>query len=262
MVRRSLASLILAVCLSAGAQTTPAGLSADFKNQLLKQVLIFRQPFKGNDLHYLADGTISDRVEPGPWTVYGTLQVKGVDTTDKGAKIWGARIMASYDDSKRSLSYFATDEKVVVWIDFGHAPGQSEVEEALKHVFLAPGESRADFVPDYWRKCLGGTPTSKPPTAGQIVRISSGVSSGNLIFKKQPIYPMSAKAYRVTGRVSLQVRIDKSGNITSIDIAIPAGAGLDESAIDAVKEWKYKPYTLNGEPMDVETVVVVNFTMG
>jgi protein TonB len=91
--------------------------------------------------------------------------------------------------------------------------------------------------------------------------ISSGVMAGNLILKTQPVYPPIAKAARVSGTVVLQATISKTGAIENLHV-VSGPAMLQQSAQDAVRQWRYRPYLLNGEPVEVETTVNVIFTLG
>ena len=94
----------------------------------------------------------------------------------------------------------------------------------------------------------------------QRVRVSQGVSSGLLIKKIQPNYPPLARQARIQGQVVLQAEISKDGSIQNLQL-ISGHPMLAPAAIEAVRQWRYKPYLLNGEPVAVETQVVVNFTL-
>jgi len=94
----------------------------------------------------------------------------------------------------------------------------------------------------------------------QRVRVSSGVQSGLLVRKVNPTYPPLARQARIQGVVILQAQISKDGNIENLQL-ISGHPMLAPAAIEAVKQWKYKPYLLNGEPVEVETQVQVNFTL-
>jgi protein TonB len=94
----------------------------------------------------------------------------------------------------------------------------------------------------------------------QRVRVSSGVQSGLLVRKVQPTYPPLARQARIQGTVILQAQISKSGDIENLQL-ISGHPMLAPAAIEAVKQWKYKPYLLNGEPVEVETTVQVNFSL-
>jgi protein TonB len=108
---------------------------------------------------------------------------------------------------------------------------------------------------------LNSTPTVAPKIATpQRVRVSSGVSTGMLVRKVPPSYPPLARQARIQGTVILQATISKEGSIENLQL-ISGHPMLAPAAIEAVKQWKYKPYLLNGEPVEVETQVQVNFTL-
>ncbi len=93
------------------------------------------------------------------------------------------------------------------------------------------------------------------------VNISAGVAVGMLIQKTQPVYPPIAKAARVSGTVVLQAQISKSGTIQDLHV-VSGPAMLQQAALDAVRTWRYRPYLLNNEPVEVETTINVIFTLG
>jgi periplasmic protein TonB len=94
----------------------------------------------------------------------------------------------------------------------------------------------------------------------QRVRVSAGVTSGLLIRKVNPTYPPLARQARISGTVVLRAVISKDGSIENLSL-VSGHPMLAPAAIDAVKQWKYKPYLLNGEPVEVDTEVQVNFTL-
>jgi periplasmic protein TonB len=108
---------------------------------------------------------------------------------------------------------------------------------------------------------ISSTPVAVPKVATpQRVRVSQGVTQGLLIRKIQPNYPPLARQARIQGSVLLQAEISKDGTIENLHL-ISGHPMLAPAAIEAVKQWKYKPYILNGEPVEVETQITVNFTL-
>lgn len=111
---------------------------------------------------------------------------------------------------------------------------------------------------------LGGiVGSSLPPpkvAAPTKIRVSSGVVAGNKISGPNPAYPAIAKTARIQGQVVLQATISKAGTIENLH-AVSGPPMLYQSAIDAVRQWRYKPYILNGEAVEVETTIQVNFTL-
>lgn len=108
---------------------------------------------------------------------------------------------------------------------------------------------------------ISSTPVAVPRVATpQRVRVSQGVTQGLLIRKIQPPYPPLARQARIQGQVLLQAEISKSGDIENLRL-ISGHPMLAPAAIEAVKQWKYRPYILNGEPVEVETQITVIFSL-
>jgi|SRR5271166_153202 len=98
------------------------------------------------------------------------------------------------------------------------------------------------------------------PVPTKRIRVSQGVTEGRLIQKIEPLYPPLAKAARVQGQVLLNAVISKTGEIQNL-VLVSGHPLLVPAALEAVKKWRYRPYLLNGEPVEVETTVTVNFVL-
>ncbi len=108
---------------------------------------------------------------------------------------------------------------------------------------------------------LGAVPTlSKPAAMPQRVRVSQGVSKGLLVYHIDPPYPVLARQAHIQGTVVLTAFIDKEGIIQNLQV-VSGHPLLTPAAVEAVKQWKYKPFLLNGQPVGVETTVIVNFRL-
>ncbi len=105
-----------------------------------------------------------------------------------------------------------------------------------------------------------GNPALIPKVAVQRIRVSSGVTQGMVIRRVEPVYPPIAKTARVQGTVILQAVIGKDGTIQNLHV-VSGHPLLQGAAMDAVKQWRYKPYILNGDPVEVDTQVEVHFTL-
>jgi TonB family protein len=92
------------------------------------------------------------------------------------------------------------------------------------------------------------------------IKVAGGVVAGNITEKVAPVYPPEAKAAYVQGAVVLRAIISKEGTVENLQV-ISGPKELLASAIDAVRQWKYKPYLLNGQPTEVETTITVNYHM-
>lgn len=106
-------------------------------------------------------------------------------------------------------------------------------------------------------------PSSAVPekVAVRTINIASGVMTGMILKKVAPGYPLSAKEQGIQGTVVLQATINKTGRIENLRV-ISGPPELQKAALNAVKKWVYKPYLLNGEPVEVMTTINVIFTLG
>jgi periplasmic protein TonB len=107
---------------------------------------------------------------------------------------------------------------------------------------------------------MSTTPATLPHQAAQQLKVSQGVSQGLLIKSVSPVYPALARQMRVQGSVELLANIGKDGSITKVS-AISGDGVLARAAIDAVKQWKYKPYYLDDQPVEIQTQITVNFKL-
>ena len=94
----------------------------------------------------------------------------------------------------------------------------------------------------------------------QVLRVGGNVQAANLIRKITPVYPVDAKANGIQGVVRLGVRIDKDGHVSDVTV-LSGDPTLTYVAVEAVKQWLYRPTLLNGSPVEVLTEVDVNFTL-
>jgi TonB family protein len=102
-------------------------------------------------------------------------------------------------------------------------------------------------------------PPPAPDGAPQRIRQGGAVQQANLISKVQPVYPTEAKQARIQGVVILETLIGKDGKVMSVRV-ISGHPLLQQSAVDAVSQWLYKPTFLNGQPVEVVTTTTVNFS--
>ncbi len=96
--------------------------------------------------------------------------------------------------------------------------------------------------------------------ADQKRHVSSGVMSGYLVYKVIPAYPAIPREIRLSGTVVLQATIGKTGAIENLRV-VSGPAMLQQAALNAVAQWRYRPYLLNGQPVEVETTINVEFTL-
>ena len=136
-------------------------------------------------------------------------------------------------------------------------PGKGEDPGPMNPISLdmsGPGPGSADNP-------LGGHRVQ--PVVQQIAKprpISSGVMEGMLVHKVIPTYPAIGRAVRAQGTIQLQATISRDGTIENLRV-VGGPPLLQQAAVDAVKQWRYRPYLLNGEPVEVETTINVDFKL-
>jgi periplasmic protein TonB len=142
--------------------------------------------------------------------------------------------------------------KVVNTIAAGEEPGQPPASVALG-VGSSTNEKAISGI-------MSTNSVNLPKPVPQTLRVSQGISQGMLLKRVQPVYPQQARQLRLQGAVQLEASIGKDGSITKVK-QISGDAVLGHAAVDAVKQWKYKPYYLNGEPVEIQTQITVNFKL-
>jgi len=111
-------------------------------------------------------------------------------------------------------------------------------------------------------RSIGTSASAVPPLPKPVARPPriSHMMEGNLIYRVQPTYPPLARAARIQGPVHLRAVISRTGAIENLQ-AIDGHPMLVGAAIDAVRQWRYRPYILNDEAVEVETQITVNFSL-
>jgi protein TonB len=109
---------------------------------------------------------------------------------------------------------------------------------------------------------VGGGPPPPPPKANlQRIRVGGNVQQAKMDHMVQPIYPTIAKTAHIQGTVILHAIIDKDGSVQELQY-VSGPPLLMRAAMDAVKQWRYAPTLLNGDPVQVDTTISVVFTLG
>jgi periplasmic protein TonB len=105
---------------------------------------------------------------------------------------------------------------------------------------------------------VGDQPTAKPVL--QRMKVSQGVAQGLIVKRVAPEYPKNALMMRIEGAVELAATISKDGDIKDVKV-LSGNSQLSQAAVQAVKQWKYRPYLLNGEPVEIQTQITVDFKL-
>jgi protein TonB len=106
----------------------------------------------------------------------------------------------------------------------------------------------------------GSAPPPPPKAAVTRTRVGGAVQAAKLVNRVQPVYPPLARQTRISGTVKLHAIIGKDGAVTQLQV-LSGHPLLVQSALDAVKQWRYQPTLLNGEPVEVDTEIDVIFSL-
>jgi protein TonB len=136
-----------------------------------------------------------------------------------------------------------------------HAQTPNQIEEAAAQPPSAlgvatPADSALSTV-------LTSAPPSTKPSLAR-VRISQGVSQGLLIKRVEPQYPRNALVTHTQGAVQIEATVDKEGHVVNPKV-LSGSPLLASAAVEAVRQWRYKPYYLDGEPVEIQTQITINF---
>jgi TonB family protein len=155
--------------------------------------------------------------------------------------------------------YESDELSFVVWVE-GHAVEGSVRKAVPRKVQGIAGDAPGGLPPNVLGGILSSEPRSPRISTPTPLRVAQGVMRSFLVKKVNPSYPPEAQRQHVEGTVVVRVNIDKDGNVTSVE-PVTGHALLMPAAIDAVKQWIYKPYLLNQTPVEVETTVLLEFVI-
>jgi periplasmic protein TonB len=125
---------------------------------------------------------------------------------------------------------------------------------------LLGGLGSGDILGGLGNVASGVAPPPAPKTPTRI-KLGGSVQEAKIISRPAPSYPALAKQARIQGAVVLHAIIDKDGNVTQLEV-VSGHPLLVQAALQAVKQWRYQPTQLNGEPVEVDTTITVNFVLG
>lgn len=251
-------------------------LKADYQGK----VLTLRHFYKGNHLVFRGDGSLSGFAEVGPWTVDGQIFVQTIEVRGRELQIRGRRICLVFDSKKgpprdvlewlaeskaddrdkREGAFWAKDVDIEIDLD-SENPDFDRVEAAMNPVFLAPGESIRDIVPDFWRDYFDQAdgPRNDGDSEGVFLVRTGEVSAPRQISGWEPEFSDEARIAKYQGTMTMSVVVDPSGTARDVAIVTPLGLGLDENAIERVKSWKFSPGMKDGSPVSVKVTVEMDF---
>jgi TonB family protein len=171
-------------------------------------------------------------------------------------------ILVSENGGVESVHFFKGDP--ILAAAAGKAAEQWKFRPVTKDGHLVPVIARATF-----NFALPVNPQDATDVAAELdqvagfpqsVRVSNGVMRGMIQRKINPSYPEEARRAKIEGTVTMRARINKEGKIGDLQV-VSGPEGLVPSAVEAVRQWQYKPYLFMGRPVEVESELQVNFSL-
>jgi len=252
------------VCGSASAQSTEADISA----RLMGKPLLLRGFWMDDKLKFDGSGSPEKLYKTGSFTTSAFTPTK-VSLGGDHLKIEGIRTILKLQfrtvervQIMKSLPRGGDPEKVTIEVD-GH--GNRDFTKALDAIFA---ESLSDLIPslpEYWQNYanqhFANVPTQKLPTARSYAQAKVGgdVTPPIVLKSVDPQYSDAAKYLKYSGAVLMELDIEKDGTPSHVSILQALGAGLDEQAVTAIRQYRFTPATRAGEPVVVYLSLGVNF---
>src|ERR1700675_4817188 len=182
---------------------------------------------------------------------------KGVSTTDTSKPSPSAALVSKPPVTEAATEATEEDAEPIVIKSNAHKPGAKVASVDAPALSMTAVASRGNG---------GGLPnlldsaSNAPAPVPQALNVSQGVSQGLLLKQLKPRYPQNSQRLRVEGSVELLATISKSGNISAVKI-LPGEKEFANAEPHAEKKGKYKPYLLNGSPVEIQTQITVNFKL-
>jgi TonB family protein len=164
----------------------------------------------------------------------------------------------------RCIICTAVNGHLLVWTaGAAKEKGLDAIVATLNSITALPDRGATESAPSTGMKdgTVAGTSLEPDPAQPEKVKVLSGVTTGLLIKRVNPVYPADAREAYIQGTVVLRAEISKAGDITDLEL-VDGPIELAGSAVAAVRQWKYKPYLLNGQPVTVDTQIQVNYQLG
>jgi TonB family protein len=285
--------LFLAFILTIG--TFPA--LAQSPEQLLNdkfvgKMLVIRNFYLEPVLRYDASGQIKGHLNKGTWTI-AQFKIEKARLGSEGFELDGRRVAIGWDSKTQSVAFFNIQPLTIKVEDLpSNALTESKLDALANQIFVVL-RSEPDSVPDYWRELVSGNVVAEPDGKGHkrfrlkdrpfisapvgkdvasaithsaqgdpIYRVGGKVSPPKLLTRHEPEFSALARRFHYEGATVLSVTVNESGSLEDIQVIRPAGFGLDDSAVEAVKAWKFDPAKLDGKPVKTTVQVEVNYRLG
>ena len=222
--------------------------------QYKKHVLALRSPFTSGDQKFDSAGKPLSHAG-GKWLLYGGIYIEKVDLSSKELRIEGRRVGLGTDKTNKPvLVPMSKSVKVEIQLD---QPLNSidQAQNLLDRVFYLQSETDEHAKPEL-RRADDRSAQQTIYKAGK-----DDVKYPKATYTPEPEFSERARRAKHQGTVILNIVVDEKGNVTRVRLDRALGDGLDENAMEGVKNWRFIPATRNGQPVAVAMNVEVAFNL-
>jgi TonB family protein len=243
-------------------------------DSLKDHIVALRDPARGRELRFDATG-VREKGKPGAWATDAYVRVVAVEVKSDRVVIRGKRREAGVVQEQAG----AVQESIVqpgapavvpmsvdrsdVKIEIATAPDRAGLAAALHQIFLSSQERvEVSNVRRCWRDpAASAGPPANSQEGRAIYRVGGGITAPRPVKAPDPAYSAEAQIRDVNGAVILWAVISAEGKPAEICVVQPLGYGLDENAIEAVRQWRFEPARKEGVPVPVQINIEINFRL-
>jgi TonB family protein len=253
MIRNALICLLaLFLVQAAHADSIKDALNHRYKNQ----ILALRSPLTAGDQKFDSAGHSIDTPPNSGWLLYGGIYYGGIyveklNFSSDTLRLEGPRATLTSQNGQRMLVRFGKSQRIEIHLD-QLLNSIDEANAVMARVFFPSADTVQHATPEF-RRADDNTPDD------EIYHVGNGTSLPRPTYTPEPEFSEEARYAGFQGVVVLKVVVRKAGNIVRIKLQRALGKGLDENAMEGVKQWRFDPATRNGQPVEVEMNIEVAF---
>jgi TonB family protein len=282
----ALAASFLSSIIPAGLRASdPMEIELRLKEKYLGRNVILKGFYRGDQLDYDVQGDFAGKVVAGTWTLDGIVTLTDFKMRGDRLEISADRTVLGFSYQHRHL-YALPDKPVEIVVHLGPSiPTWDALGQILSQMFIFDLSKLAQYAPAYWKPITDDAGWAryaknprKPPESltlfgplnapdGEPVYFSDGEAHNGLdppqpIDEPPPYYPELARHLKKQGSLLMAVLIDRQGLVRdALLLGDPLGDGLDQSSVNTVRRWKYRPAMLNAAPVSVIKPEPVTFSI-
>jgi TonB family protein len=247
-----LLGVFLAQVSCAHADSVKDELNHKYKNQLLA----LRSPLTGRTQKFDSSGQPLNAPAGGQWLFYGGIYVEKLDLSKETLRLEGPQVAPTGQKKKGKPVFVPIGKFITVEIHLDQPlVSADQAQVVMDRVFFLGAEALQHTQPEYRRSYNAGS-------VGPVYSISKeGVKYPQSVYTPDPEFSEKARRAKYQGTAILNAVVDKEGNVSRIRLVRPLGMGLDENAMEALKTWRFRPGTYNGQPVAVEMNIEVAFNL-